>query len=132
MKLLFKSLQVLVVLWTTLPYGACVPYVNAGPSAPMRYLFRLILRAVLPVPNTSNAAPILGVTSFQLEFGVSGNVKLRAGANCTGPNVSSGKLLLTASNRTPPFTVSRLTVHLSCAYKPSSWSRVQVLWYGVA
>jgi hypothetical protein len=49
--------------------------------------------AVLPVPNTSYASPILGVMSFQFEFGVSGSVKLRVGANWIGPYASSGKLL---------------------------------------
>ena len=73
---------------------------------------------MLRVARDLNGAPtpILGVMSLiSREFGVLGSVKLRVGANCMGPYVSSGKLLLNESNLTPPVTVRRSTVHLSWA-----------------
>src|SRR5439155_25154741 len=95
-------------------------------------LFWLALPAFFPFPKTSCAAPVLGVPSFQSAFGVSGGVRLRVGGSCMRPYVSAGNLLLYESNRTPPLTVRRLTVHLSCAYAPSSRSMFQPSWYGVA
>src|SRR5439155_11631563 len=84
--------------------------------APCRYLPRLTLSAVLPVPNTSNAAPMRGVMSL---YPVTPSVraKLAPGKNRDWGSVCAGNQLHGWSQRSAPWKVKRLIVHWSCAYK---------------
>jgi len=42
---------------------------NENVPSPTRYLFKLVLTAVLPLPPTSHVTPNRGVTSFHARFG---------------------------------------------------------------
>src|SRR6187455_2654746 len=90
------------------------------------YRLRVTFTAVLPFPNRSYAAPSRGDRSLNdLKF-VSGNVTLRFGRRGAGPIVTSGAFWLIVSYRRPPLSVRRLTVHLSCTYRPiSEFTRTQ-------
>jgi hypothetical protein len=71
--------------------------VSAPPSAfsvwPSRYLLRVALNAVFPVPKMSQLAAERYVMSFQLVLSCSGKVMLRLGTRSPGPMCCSGKLV---------------------------------------
>src|SRR4029434_1957840 len=97
-KLVLLSVQLRATLFTSRFVG-----VRAEPNRtvlpdprsawPATYRFTLILKAVLPVPKTSHAKPLLGLTSFQCTPGVFGVVMLRFGAYSVGARCISGKLV---------------------------------------
>src|SRR6202140_873852 len=94
MKSPLASLQDLVALTAMFAAGFAsrVKLVRLGPS---RYLPRLNLTAVLPLPNRSYEAPRRRVTFFQSgTLSTSGNVTLRFGTQGPGPKVEAGTDLL--------------------------------------
>src|SRR5262249_35160149 len=74
------------------------------------YLPTLNLTAVLPSPNRSYAAPALGDTFFQ-QGTQSTSPYERAATNAPGSRRCAGTYAFSSSNRSPPLSVSRFSVH---------------------
>src|SRR5688572_7630044 len=80
MKLPFASFQFRFVVSAS-PVTGLAGAVDVPESAFTMYFPTLPFTAVLPLPNTSHAAPNRGVTSFQFTESLAAVVKLRKGAS---------------------------------------------------
>ena len=89
MKLPLASFQLRFVV-SARPVTGLAGAVDVPESAFTMYLPMLPFRAVLPLPNTSHAAPNRGVRSFQFTESLAAVVKLRLGVNVEGPMACAG------------------------------------------
>src|SRR5437667_9065545 len=117
MKLALVSVQFRVTLTMVCAWGLAL---RVGPTcSPATYLPHVPLMAVLPSPNTSQAAAKRGLTSRQ--FGTSSTAAyVRAGTNGPAGTDWAGTLPIRYSQRTPGLTVTRFRVQSSPANTPPS------------
>src|SRR3954469_8480098 len=83
-KLALRSVQLRVTEFTTLTVGTAAVIGAVCADSPSRYLFRLTLTAVLPLPNTSRTSDSRGDQSFHPRMSWPANTRLRRGAKNAG------------------------------------------------